>query len=107
MTDSIEDLCGWDEMTLQERGVPRALAKSCVDPFDYLLKLRTGELFQYQSCEISHDCKWAHLTQANLMAALGPNSSRCTPDEHSPPFERGVDIRIDDIVWVADAAWGS
>ncbi len=76
-----------------------ALAKACQDPFDYALKLRTGEVIRFHSAEVYRP-GWVHL------GVFDPDQQ---PDKDRLPFkaDRGVDVRIDDIVWVMDAPEGS
>ena len=76
-----------------------ALAKACQDPFDYAMKLRTGEVIRFHSAEVYRP-GWVHLEVCD------PDQQ---PDEDRLPFkaDRGVDVRIDDIVWVMDAPEGS
>ncbi len=70
-----------------------ALAKACVDEFDYALKLDTGEIFRFTGARIINSA-WVHIT--------GIGESRATWGH-----ERGIDIRVSSIVWVMDAPEGS
>ncbi len=77
-----------------------ALAKACLDNgFDYALKLRTGEVIRFIGAEILTP-EWIRLEVAH------PHNQ---PDENYLPYkaDRGVDVRIADIVWVMDAPEGS
>jgi hypothetical protein len=71
------------------------LAKACVDPFDYALKLRTGEVIRFIRAEYLRP-GWIWID------FLSPDEQ---PPGHGIPFdtERGMDVRIDEIVWVMDA----
>lgn len=71
---------------------PPSLIKACVDPLDYALKLRTGEVIRFEVAAINGGGEWVTLTN-------------CSGLEHECP--RGVDVRISDIVWCADAPDGS
>jgi len=78
----------------------KALAKACVDnPFDYALKLRTGEVIRFCGATII-DAAWIHLEVYSMAAQ---------PHRFRIPFpaKRGIDVRIADIVWVMDAPGGS
>ena len=79
-----------------QRRYPHALLKAASDTFDYAARLVTGELVFFESATFGGD--WVHLE-------LSP------PDPDAPPFAvprpRGVDVRIDSIVWCVDAPWGS
>lgn len=79
-----------DSLTL-----PRSLAKACQDDnFEYALQLRTGQVIRFTGASISGE--FAHLT------AYGGNFP-----ELPYPCPRGIDVRISDIVWCADAPTGS
>lgn len=68
------------------------LLKACVDPFMYAVKLTTGEIIEFERCEIVGD--WIHLSGIERgMDGFMP--------------ERGVAIHIDQIVWALDAPHGS
>lgn len=71
----------------------RAFTKSLYDPFDYALKLRTGEVIRYEHASLA-GTEWAHLHQA-----------RDYPEGEEYP--RGIDIRLSEVVWVKDAPQGS
>ena len=77
---------------------PAALLKAHRDSFDYALRLRTGEVVRFESAHINGE--WAHLT-------LLPDDMQLAIDGLPYLMERGVDVRIADIVWVADAPEGS
>lgn len=80
-----------------------ALAKACTDDaFDYALKLRTGEVVRFIGAKLLNR-EWVNIT-------LAQNNQWDTRNNSNPfPFSanRGVDIRISDIVWVMDAPNGS
>lgn len=74
-----------------------ALVKSLHDPFDYALKLRTGEVIRYEDASLISK-EWLHLQGARLDGGLKDENQR---------FDRGIDVRISDIVWAKDAPYGS
>ena len=77
-----------------------ALAKACQDDsFDYALKLRSGEVIRFVGAYVLSP-EWIHLFVM---------PKRCQPENNRLPFlaDRGVDVRIADIVWVMDAPEGS
>ena len=77
-----------------------ALAKACFDNcFDYALKLRTGEVIRFTGAEIINN-EWIHLTLDSWLKQAPENRLPFT-------VERGVDVRLADIVWVMDAPEGS
>jgi hypothetical protein len=79
---------------------PHSLLKASFDPFDYALRLRTGEVIYFQECSFRGD--WVCLTvhKCPYQAAHDMSTLR-------HPFERGLDVRLSDIVWCADAPEGS
>jgi hypothetical protein len=74
---------------------PAALIKATVDPLDYALKLTTGEEIRFESATIHGD--FAHLSSEHSKGRLKGLSH---------PFDRGLDVAIDQIVWCADAPGG-
>jgi hypothetical protein len=86
--------------TIQEDNdsLSRALLKSCSDYFDYALKLRTGEVIRFRSATLLNK-EWIHLEIED--------AERNT--EFALPYkaDRGIDVRLSDIVWVMDAPEGS
>lgn len=76
-----------------------ALVKACMDPFDYAMKLRTGEVLRFEHCRIINK-DWIHLTGVDRRDQL-------KDVQIAYSAERGVDVRISDIVWVMDAPEGS
>lgn len=79
--------------------LPASLIKACCDPFDYALRLRTGEIIRFESARVVG--AYAHLT------GQGSVAGEATFDGLMFPFPRGMDVRLDDIVWCADAPEGS
>jgi hypothetical protein len=75
---------------------PPALHKACCDPFEYAIRLRTGETWEFEQADpINRD--WVRIK-------FSPYRSK---DGVAFRFDRGVDVRVSDIVWVADAPHGS
>jgi hypothetical protein len=88
---------------------PPSLAKAVDDPFDYAMGLRDGTIIYFHHATfIPPDGEWVHLD-------LGRNYVQDTPlPRHKMIFntsnlghDRGVEIRVSEIVWVADAPHGS
>lgn len=73
------------------------LVKSTMDSFDYLIRLRTGELIRYSEAKIVSQ-GWLHLEGARLDTGRQDDGEK---------FPRGIDVRVDDIVWAKDAPYGS
>ena len=90
---------------LERAGWPPALVKAVADPFDYACALRSGLVVFFAW---AHPCKrgWVHL--AGIKGQSGPGVKVATAwTSDSFTFERGIDVRLVDIVWVADAPYGS
>jgi hypothetical protein len=92
------------QLDMEEKRILRfvkspALAKSCMDPFDYACRLRTGEVVFFEGATIVNK-EWITLT-------LKPQESQPKFDCLKYPGPRGIDVRISDIVWVMDAPNGS
>jgi hypothetical protein len=68
------------------------LAKACQDEFSYAMKLRTGEVILFSGATVLNR-EWVNL-----------NIGHPTVREDGLPFtsERGIDVRLADIVWVMD-----
>jgi hypothetical protein len=77
---------------------PASLLKATVDQFDYACRLRTGEVIRFEQATIQGDFVTLHETRS-----VGTDD----PEDLPYPFPRGLDVRIADIVWCADAPEGS
>lgn len=95
----------------KEFGYPPALAKACWDSFDYALMLRSGMVVYFREAT---PVSSAWVTLREVHAVMPANKFR--PDKYPDPtfcrgsesvFPRGLDVRVDDIAWVADAPHGS
>jgi hypothetical protein len=82
---------------------PPSLLKATVDPFDYALRLRTGEEIRFNTAEIHGD----YVTIGGMIE----DGERPLDAEENPKlphrFNRGLEVRVQDIVWCADAPDGS
>lgn len=76
-----------------------ALTKACYDPFDYALKLRTGEVIAFTEAKVINS-EWIHIE-------VQPRDNQPFHNRLPFPAIRGMDIRLADIVWVMDAPSGS
>ncbi|MAD79433.1 MAG: hypothetical protein CMJ50_01130 [Planctomycetaceae bacterium] len=79
-------------------GYPPALAKACVDPFDYAMKLETGELIFFEEAT-PHNFDWVYIRSTDDPSDRRPRDI--------PLCDRGLFVRVSSIVWVADAPNGS
>lgn len=84
-----------------ERRYPPSLLKAVSDPFDYVLRLRTGELIYFETAAILGE--WVTLTLKENSRTMEPS----TMGKDCLPCPRGLDVRVRDIVWCADAPMGS
>lgn len=91
------------EEELQSALGSHALAKACYDEFDYALRLRTGEVIRFKlATHLGNG--WIHLNvEGREQSAHNPLAF----SKRSRGVERGVDVRLSDIVWVMDAPEGS
>jgi hypothetical protein len=105
-----EDMCGVNDERLrilarrhleQALGSP-ALVKACLDYFDYALRLKSGEVIRFT------DAEWRGNGWLTLNG-VDPDEDFRSPHRQDLPFPaaRGVDVRLDDILWVMDAPCGS
>ncbi len=75
---------------------PSVLTKAIIDRYMYRLKLKTGEIYAFEIARyVNDDFVWIETT-----SHLGPYKE--LEIEAPPLFYRGVEIRVSDIVWVAD-----
>jgi len=106
-----EDMCGvngeWLRTEEENRHLEQALgspalAKACLDDFDYALRLKSGEVIRF-ACAEWHGNGWLTLN------GIDPAEDFRPPHRQDLPFPaaRGVDVRLDDILWVMDAPCGS
>lgn len=87
------------------RKLPPSLCKAATDNlFDYALRLRTGEILYFEGASFNG----GEYVTLSLSQMRSPDHQSSSSDgAELPPFERGVDVRISDIVWCADAPHGS
>lgn len=86
----------------------RFLLKANIDPFFYLARLEGGEVVFFEECIIEGD--WILLIPSGglsdhgegfaSMTLTSPNGLRCS-------CPRGISVKVEQIVWVADAPFGS
>lgn len=91
---------------LTQFGWPWPLAKACVDYFHYALGLRDGTVIYFTKATASDDGLWVTLAPENLqLTPAWPTTIRAVIGSYN--FERGLVVRVADIVWCADAPFGS
>lgn len=94
---------------ISKYGWPPALAKSAIDPYGVAIMLTTGTIIVYSGCIPSTDRKWARLMEPVVRLHDGsiPGEKAKFNMDLPMSFDRGIDVRVDQIVWAADAPWGS
>ncbi len=93
--------------------LPASLIKACYDLFDYALGLTNGMVIRFSKATVTGD--YVELTVTGDWAGHGVVSGLTIPargagdlsQPYTPSFDRGIDVRIDQIVWCADAPDGS
>jgi len=90
-----------DEKYLEKINWPYALIKATMDEFYYALKTKNGEIFVFKFAEYVND---------NFVRLKFPQKDEWMfPYAQSTlfPFDRGVELNVSEISWVADAPHGS
>lgn len=80
---------------------PESLLKACHDEFDYALMVQGGSVFRFRRAQLQG--RFVHLSgvfEVNFMPVDGERYKGYS-------FDRGVDVRLADILWCADAPEGS
>jgi hypothetical protein len=76
--------------------IPASLIKACYDSFFYVAYIRGLGVFEFTDAKIHGEWVWLDRT------------SNYELKDHPPyPFERGIDVRLSEILWCADAPNGS
>lgn len=105
----------WTDMAecavLEAAGWPHSLIKATVDPFDYMAALRDGTIIYFEHAVPSDNRVWVNLTIKQMFRVRGPlfGASNAYVEHHPDTgvYDRGVDVRVSDIVWCCDAPYGS
>ncbi len=94
----------WQVCNACDQRYPPSLIKAASDPFDYACRLVTGEVIRFDHATIHGD--YVTLECGSFFDAFADND---TPKAQRLPYPcpRGVDVRVADIVWCADAPQGS
>lgn len=123
MTEEIETLKTelWDlrnklslhEMSAQEQaltdaGWPPALIKAVNDPFDYALKLKDGSLIFFEYVvPIGRGNEWVSIYFQDIHKGGDVWEWSFNHRFRIGGNDRGLQVRVSEIVWVADAPYGS
>jgi hypothetical protein len=97
------------------KGVPTILVKASCDPFQYALGLKNGTVFVFSEADLGPPTEfngWFMIrdVQSHTVPRI-PESPN--PDlaysivESGISFDRGVEIHLSQVAWVADAPFGS
>lgn len=97
-----------------DAGWPRALVKAINDPFDYYIKLKNGDDFYFREA-IAINEHWVLLQVFDAIDGVPDtiykmhqslNEILGTKSQHEV-FPRGLEVRVSEIAYIADAPHGS
>lgn len=83
-----------------ERRYPASLLKATVDQFDYLLRVRTGEVLRFASAVIFGD--YVLLENGGGVPSFHEQGAILVGVDRFAECARGIEVRVDDIVWCCD-----
>src|SRR4051812_28660736 len=90
------------EQQLISHGWPWPLAKAVVDDsFQYAIGLKDGTVIRFEGADSSADMEWVTIHGTGLKTSSLGNA------DGTFNFERGLVIRVSEIVWALDAPSGS
>lgn len=101
---------------LEKLNWPNVLIKAVHDEFMYALKLRTGECWFFCMAEYSNDefvlLKMGTSFEINdFKSHSGLRGADARVFNYNitdlPEYDRGIEVRVSDIVWIIDAPFGS
>ena len=88
------------EEYLLKVGYPPSLAKACTDDcFYYAMCLKNGVIIEFEGAV--ENGEWIHIPGEKIRGCSSANIA------NGLCFERGIDIRVSEILWCADAPRGS
>ena len=92
---------------LEEAHWPHALIKAVDDPFDYAIGLKDGSIifFEYAT-PMGKDKEWVFLRLSDIHSG-GGLYARSFNRTANIGWDRGLEVRVSEIVWAADAPFGS
>lgn len=99
-----------EDERLRALGWPNALMKAVYDPYRYACQLRTGVVVAFERAAVldPQGC-WVQLRSGELETMPAVTVQLTTASENGTArltFGRGLEVRVADIVWVADAPDG-
>lgn len=81
-----------------------SLDKSRCDDFSYAMQLSTGMIVRFTSSTLSENGEWLHIRGVRVMEDL----LKLWDYGYEPrEFSRGMDVRVNQIVWSSDCPEGS
>jgi len=89
------------QVILNVLGYPPALTKACLDHFEYLLKLKDGQYIFFNDA-VPINKEWVHI-KVNDVCDVDWTLTDIPKNRIVFGFERGIDVRVSEIAWVADA----
>jgi len=92
------------QQQVAEQTYPPTLVKALGDHFTYALMLKTGQIISFVEAEFI-STSWVRLRQPQFHADMG-ELHLCSSFE-TAEFERGLEVRVSEIVWCVDAPNGS
>lgn len=95
-----------DDDLLWQCGGSAVLLKATVDPFTYACRLTSGEIVFFESATVSGDGNFVLLSGIREVSYPRSDALQLT-ELGEPTFDRGMEVRRDAIVWIADAPYGS
>ena len=97
------------ESKLKSAGWPWPLAKATVDSFDYAIGLRDGSIIRFQSARHDGHDDWVTIEKDGLEISKAGDSLRgaASPSLGDFNFDRGLVVRVSEIIWATDAPHGS
>lgn len=93
---------------LYAAGWPPALAKATYDPFDYAVGLKDGTVIFFEhatSCGGNHE--WVLLKFQDMHDRTAAYQRSFNKTHGVGGNDRGLEVRVSEIVWAADAPYGS
>jgi hypothetical protein len=93
---------------LRDAGWPPALIKAVDDPFDYALRLKDGSLifFEY-AVPCGKNNEWVSLHFQDMHYGSKVWGMSFNHNFNIGGKDRGLEVRVSEIVWAADAPYGS
>ncbi|MEO6891142.1 MAG: hypothetical protein ABI324_19325 [Ktedonobacteraceae bacterium] len=87
--------------------LPPSLVKALDDPFEYALGLRDGRVIRFCEARLIQGGKWVQRIGSGGVAHSGGERGSIEMSGVEYGFPRGREVRLRDIMWVADAPGGS